>query len=58
MASPNNGGAGLPCAFFLLPDKNQTTYECVLKYLVEYIEFKGDVSFFLQNTKFDISFSL
>jgi hypothetical protein len=30
MAHQNNGGAGLPCCFALLPDKSQATYELML----------------------------
>ena len=33
MASPSNGRAGLPCAFLLLPDKNQATYVSGLQFL-------------------------
>ena len=49
MASPSNGRAGLPCAFLLLPDKNQATSLSVLKFLY----YTNSRNFVLSNSRGD-----
>ena len=37
MAHPGNEGAGLPCAFALLPNRTQETYELVLSTIMRVV---------------------